>query len=293
MARIVVPEAEALLDKEIRVLDKGFVRLVDYLGGDERIVQSARVSYGPGTKTVREDKALIHYLMRNAHTSPFEQVVLTFHCKMPIFVARQWVRHRTARLNEISARYSVMPDEFYLPAKEQMRIQSQRNKQGRDEVTIPPEQALSLLMKMEEEQKRVYQTYQEMLEAGLARELARINLPVSLYTEWYWQIDLHNLFHFLEIRLDEHAQWEIREYAKALAQCARAVAPWAYEAWEEHVLYSVRFSRSECLALMAMLEGKEPDLDEKKRKVFEEKMARLRKIAEEAKPPEGEKAQGR
>ncbi|MCH8273686.1 MAG: FAD-dependent thymidylate synthase, partial [Armatimonadetes bacterium] len=261
MARLVIPEAEELLDKELKVLDKGYVRLVDYLGGDARIVQSARVSYGPGTKTVREDRGLINYLMRNQHTSPFEQVILTFHCKMPIFVARQWVRHRTARLNEISARYSVMPDEFYLPESEQMRIQSKRNKQGRDAETIPPEQALEMIATLESEQKKIYESYEEMLEAGLARELARISLPVSLYTEWYWQIDLHNLFHFLHVRMDEHAQWEIREYAKALAKCAKAVAPMAFESWEEQVFFAVRFSRTECRALAATLEGREPDLD--------------------------------
>ena len=279
MARLIIPEAEELLDKELKVLNKGFVRMVDYLGGDSRIVQSARVSYGEGTKTVREDRGLINYLMRNDHTSPFEQVILTFHCKMPIFVARQWVRHRTARLNEISARYSIMPDEFYLPGAGQMRLQSKRNKQGRDPETVPPEQALKLLEQMECEQKKVYETYEEMLEAGLARELARIHLPVSLYTEWYWQIDLHNLFHFLLVRMDDHAQWEIREYALALAKCAKAVAPMAYEAWEEQVFYAVRFSRTQCRALSALLDGKEPDLDEKKMKTFQRKVERVRRIA--------------
>lgn len=280
MARLVVPEAEALLDQEIRVLDKGFVRLVDYLGGDARIVQSARVSYGAGTKTVREDRGLIHYLMRNEHTSPFEQVILTFHCKMPIFVARQWVRHRTARLNEISGRYSVMQDEFYLPEPEQMRLQSQVNKQGRSEDPIPPEVAAEMIARLAEDQRALYKRYEEILEQGVARELARINLPLSLYTEWYWQIDLHNLFHFLRLRMDEHAQYEIRKYAEAMATCAKAVAPMAYEAFEEHVLKSVRFSQVECKALAAMLDGEEFEMEERPRRTFESKLKRIREAGD-------------
>ncbi|MCW5945710.1 MAG: FAD-dependent thymidylate synthase [Fimbriimonadales bacterium] len=275
MARIIVPEAEELLDKEIKCLDKGFVRLVDYLGGDARIVQSARVSYGAGTKTVREDKGLINYLMKNDHTSPFEQVVLTFHCKMPIFVARQWVRHRTARLNEISGRYSVMKDEFYLPEADQVRLQSKNNKQGRSEETIPLDEAMALISKLEQSNADTYRDYEEMLKAGLARELARINLPLSLYTEWYWQIDLHNLFHFIHLRADAHAQFEIRVFALALAQCAKAVAPLAYEAFEEHRMHAVKFSRSECKALAAMLRGEEPELEEKPLAAFKSKLAKL------------------
>ncbi|MBA3726428.1 MAG: FAD-dependent thymidylate synthase [Armatimonadetes bacterium] len=275
MARLIIPEAEALIDQEIKVLDKGFVRLVDYMGGDSRIVQSARVSYGEGTKTVREDKGLIDYLMKNDHTSPFEQVGLTFHCKMPVFVARQWVRHRTARLNEISGRYSVMKDEFYVPDTAEVRLQSQVNKQGRGEVTIPLEDATAFIGHLETENAATYKHYEEMIESGLARELARINLPLSLYTEWYWQIDLHNLFHFIQLRADAHAQYEIREYALALAQCARAVAPLAYEAFEEHRMYAVKFSRSECRALEAMLEGKEPELEERPMLAFKRKLSLL------------------
>lgn len=280
MSHIANPEAEALLDKEIKVLDKGFVRLVDYMGGDARIVQSARVSYGEGTKTVREDRALIHYLMRNDHTSPFEQVLLTFHCKMPIFVARQWVRHRTARLNEISGRYSVMRDEFYVPEASQLRHQSHGNKQSRSDETLPIDTALAILERFEAEQRSVYNNYEQMLSDGLARELARMNLPLSLYTEWYWNIDLHNLFHFLRLRLDDHAQYEIRVFGEALAKCAKAVAPDAYDAFEEHVLHSVRFSRSECKALLLMVEGKETGLEERPKRIFETKIARLREIAE-------------
>ncbi|HRI44926.1 MAG TPA: FAD-dependent thymidylate synthase [Fimbriimonadaceae bacterium] len=285
MARIVVPEAEALIDQEIPVLDKGFVRLVDYLGGDQRIVQAARVSYGEGTKTFRQDRGLIHYLLRHEHTSPFEQVVLTFHAKMPILVARQWVRHRTARLNEISGRYSVMRDEFYLPDPGQVRYQSESNKQARSDDPLPPDEAEAIVRAMEGEQRETYARYQALIDRGVARELARANLPLSLYTEWYWQIDLHNLFHFLRLRMDEHAQYEIRVYAEAMAVCAKAVAPLAWGAFEEHVLGSVRFSRSECAALAALLDGGEPDLDEKPLAEFRRKIDSLKKtIPEQATP---------
>jgi thymidylate synthase (FAD) len=243
MARVSNPEADALLDKEFPVLDRGFVRLVDYMGGDERVVAAARVSYGKGTKSVREDQGLINYLMRNAHTSPFEQVVLTFHCKMPIFVARQWIRHRTARLNEISGRYSVMKDEFYLPTEETLRTQSTTNKQGRGEKMLSAESAKVILAELEAGQREAYRRYEAMLQQDLAREVARIGLPLSLYTEWYWQMDLHNLFHFLRLRLDAHAQWEIREYAKVLATLAKAVAPMCYAAFERYVLNGASLSQ--------------------------------------------------
>jgi thymidylate synthase (FAD) len=284
MPRLVVDTAEELLDKEIRVLDKGFVRLVDYMGGDQRIVQSARVSYGAGTKSYRQDRGLIHYLMRNWHTSPFEQVQLTFHTKMPIFVARQWVRHRTARLNEISGRYSVMKDEFYLPEPQHVCYQSESNKQGRSEC-LPFEDAMAVIKQMEEEQKSVYANYQDMLEKGVARELARSNLPLSLYTEWYWQIDLHNLFHFLRLRMDPHAQYEIRVFGEALGQCAKAVAPLAYEAFEEYALGAVSFSKAEAQAIAAMLDNRPVQLEGRALATFEEKMARLR-AASPSEPPE-------
>ncbi len=274
MARIVVAEAEALLDQEIPVLDKGFVRLVDYMGSDQRIVQSARVSYGEGTKSFRQDRGLINYLMRHEHTSPFEQVVLTFHAKMPIFVARQWVRHRTARLNEISGRYSIMKDEFYLPDVDQMRGQSDDNKQARSEEVVPD--AAAMIAEMADDQRQIYAHYEGMIERGLAREIARGNLPLSLYTEWYWQCDLHNLFHFLALRLDSHAQYEIRVYAEAMAKCAKAVAPLAYEAFEEHRLHAVKFSKSELAALAAMLDGREFEMEERPRAQFEAKLAKMR-----------------
>jgi thymidylate synthase (FAD) len=236
MARMNVPQADELIDRELPVLDKGFVRLVDYLGGDERVVQAARVSYGQGTKGFRQDRQLIRYLLRNEHTSPFEQVVLTFHVKLPIFVARQWIRHRTARVNEISGRYSVLDDDFYLPPPEQLRYQSSESKQGRAEECLPPDVSEQVRTKMAQGQQRAYAEYRELLELGLSREVARINLPLSIYTQWYWQIDLHNLMHFLKLRLDAHAQWEIREYAQRLATCAAAVAPLSYEAFDEFVL---------------------------------------------------------
>jgi thymidylate synthase (FAD) len=225
------------------------------MGGDARIVASARVSYGAGTKTVREDRGLIHYLMRNAHTSPFEQVVFTFHAKMPIFVARQWIRHRTARVNEISGRYSVMAEEFYLPSEDDIRFQSRDNKQGRSDDEVPPEIRKRVLEILTSGQQESYERYSELVEEGIARELARIHLPLSLYTEWYWQIDLHNFFHFLRLRLDPHAQLEIREYAKVMLTMARAVAPLATEAFETHVLQSVRLSGEEAAWLREKLEG--------------------------------------
>ena len=188
MAHCTTAEAEKILDKEFKVHNHGFVRLVDYMGSDSRIVQSARVSYGAGTKTVREDAALIDYLLRHDHTSPFEQVVLTFHIKMPIFVARQWIRHRTARVNEISGRYSVMSDEFYVPENADVAKQSSDNKQGRSEEILEPEFIRSVVSSLQNGQKAAYADYSALVEKGTARELARVNLPLSLYTEMYWQI---------------------------------------------------------------------------------------------------------
>lgn len=253
MAHCIVPEAEAILDKEYPVLDKGFIRLVDYLGGDERVVQSARVSYGAGTKSYREDAGLIDYLLRNKHTSPFEQVILTFHVKLPIFVARQWIRHRTARLNEISGRYSVMKDEFYVPANADVATQSTDNKQGRSAEPLPPAEAETVREALAEAQRASYADYAKLVEDGIARELARINLPLSLYTEWYWQIDLHNLFHFLELRLDAHAQKEIRAYAEVLLDITRSVAPRCCESFERHMLGAVSFSAEEFTELKRRL----------------------------------------
>ncbi len=273
MAHSVSPAAEALLDKEIKVLDKGFVRLVDYLGSDDRIVQAARVSYGAGTKTMREDAGLIDYLMAHAHTSPFEHVVVELHCKMPIFVARQWVRHRMARINEISGRYSVMTDEFYVPEPAQVQFQSTDNKQGRSTEEVPPELRQKVIELLKQDQGDVYASYEDMLKDNIARELARINLPLSLYTEWYWQMDLHNLFHFLRLRLDAHAQWEIRKYGEAIAEIAKAVAPLAYAAFERHMLHGKHFSGDEMAALKKMLRGEANPLEGRRRREFEAKIA--------------------
>lgn len=245
MAHVAVQESEEILDMAYPVLDHGFVRLVDYLGGDARIVQAARVSYGPGTKSVRDDTRLINYLMKHGHTSPFEQVVLTFHVKMPIFIARQWARHRTARTNEISGRYSVLPEEFYLP--DGLRLQSEDNKQGSLDQTLPTNESDQLIERMKQNLHDAYQLYKALLEKGVAREVARTVLPLSLYTEMYWQIDLHNLFHFLRQRLDRHAQYEIREYARVIAEIVKKIAPIAWDAFEEHLLCAKTVSRSEIL----------------------------------------------
>ena len=272
MAHCIVPEAEAILDKEFPVLDKGFVRLVDYFGGDQRIVQSARVSYGEGTKSVSQDGALIDYLLRHQHTSPFEQVVMTFHVKMPIFVARQWVRHRTGRMNEVSGRYSIMKEEFYVPEAEKVAPQSKDNKQGRASEAFDSETANKIINQLEEGQKSSYENYSELLDAGLAREIARINLPLSLYTEFYWEMDLHNLFHFLKLRLESHAQYEIRVYAEVMLEMCKKVAPMATESFINHQNNGVNFSGEEMDALRAILDGKPNPLEGKKKDRFEEKI---------------------
>jgi thymidylate synthase (FAD) len=274
MAHCIVPEADAILDKEFPVLDKGFIRLVDYMGGDERVVQSARVSYGAGTKSYREDAGLIDYLLRNQHTSPFEQVSLTFHVKLPIFVARQWIRHRTARLNEISGRYSVMKDDFYVPADEDVSLQSTDNKQGRSTEILDSATIDKVKSSLEHAQQQSYADYTSLIEDGIARELARINLPLSLYTEWYWQIDLHNLFHFLALRLDAHAQKEIRVYAEVMLDIAKKVAPRCCESFERHILGGVRFSQEELAEIKRRLnqEKTESMLSGKNLERFEEKL---------------------
>ena len=272
MAHCVVPEAEAILDKEYPVLDKGFVRLVDYYGGDQRIVQSARVSYGEGTKSVSQDGALIDYLLRHQHTSPFEQVVMTFHVKMPIFVARQWVRHRTGRMNEVSGRYSIMKDEFYVPAADKVAPQSKDNKQGRATEAFDKDTADKIISQLEEGQKEAYENYSSLIDDGLAREIARINLPLSLYTEFYWEMDLHNLFHFLKLRLDSHAQYEIRVYAEVMLEMCRKVAPMATESFINHMNEGVNFSGEEMDALRKVLAGEPNPLEGKKLDRFNEKI---------------------
>ncbi|MCL5019687.1 MAG: FAD-dependent thymidylate synthase [Patescibacteria group bacterium] len=249
MARVNLKEVEELLDKEFKVLNKGFVRLIDYMGSDESIVQAARVSYGKGTKQVSEDRGLIRYLMRHKHTTPFEMVEFKFHVKLPIFVARQWIRHRTASVNEYSGRYSIMEDEFFVPLQEAIQFQSTSNKQGRSDEEVPAELQQKVIEILSQGQGKSYQDYEELLKSGIARELARVNLPLSLYTQWYWKINLHNLLHFLKLRLDEHAQQEFREYAQVIAEIVKKVVPVTYEAFEDFELHSLEFSKKELLVL--------------------------------------------
>ena len=236
----------------IKCLDKGFVRLVDSMGGDDAIVQSARVSYGKGTSKVSQDRGLIRYLMRHRHTTPFEMVEFKFHCKMPIFVARQWVRHRTANINEYSLRYSEARDEFYFPDPDNIEFQSAINKQGRmGEVDSKLKHKVQKYFK--EISQRSFEIYSELNEAGVARELARAILPVNLYTEWYWKNDLHNLLHFIGLRSDGHAQYEIRVFSDAMASLVKKVAPFAWEAYQDYAVKGMRFSKIEQIFLQKKL----------------------------------------
>lgn len=255
-------EKDALLGKRIDCLDKGFVRLIDVMGDDAAIVQAARVSYGSGTKKVLEDRGLIRYLLRHAHTTPFEMVEFKFHVKLPIFVARQWIRHRTANVNEYSGRYSEMKDEFYTPNPQDIRPQSILNKQGRSEDTLPEGMAEQAANAFKAGQDEAYSQYQEFLELGIAREIARINLPVSNYTEWYWKIDLHNLFHFLRLRIDSHAQYEIRVFAEAIAELVKPFVPHAWEAFEDYVLNAHRMTAPELKVMKHLLGSMEFPSDE-------------------------------
>ena len=228
----------------IKCLDKGFVRLVDSMGGDNAIVQSARVSYGKGTSKVSQDRGLIRYLMRHRHTTPFEMVEFKFHCKMPIFVARQWVRHRTANINEYSLRYSEARDEFYIPDPDQIEHQSALNKQGRAG-EVSNELKNKVIQYFNEISDRSFEIYSELNREGVARELARAILPVNLYTEWYWKNDLHNLLHFVGLRSDSHAQFEIRVFSDAMASYIKKVAPHAWEAYQDYAVNGMRFSSIE------------------------------------------------
>ncbi|MGE5479754.1 MAG: FAD-dependent thymidylate synthase [Chloroflexota bacterium] len=273
-------EVKNLIGQELKCLDKGFVRLIDVMGDDDAVVQAARVSYGKGTKSVMEDSGLIRYLMRNRHTSPFEMVEFKFHVKLPIFVARQWIRHRTASVNEYSGRYSEMGDEFYVPERDQIRSQSDINKQGRASSALEDEKTDEILKQLEREQYEIFEGYETMLQTGLARELARINLPLSSYTQWYWKIDMHNLFHFLKLRMDPHAQYEIRVYAETIAEIVKAAAPVSYEAFNDYILESVTFSKPELLALRTMLSKADlpeniPGLSNRERTEFSNKLNSL------------------
>jgi thymidylate synthase (FAD) len=257
-----IEAADALLDKEFKVLNNGFVRLIDYMGSDDAIVQAARVSYGQGTKKVSQDRGLIRYLMRHRHTTPFEMVEFKFHVKLPIFIARQWIRHRTASVNEYSGRYSVMKNEFFRPEPEDIRCQSLDNKQGRADEAAPTELVNSFLDHLDSTQTEAYSHYENFVEAGLARELARINLPLSTYTEWYWKIDLHNLFHFLKLRMDPHAQKEFQVYAEVMALIVKTVCPMAYEAFEDYSVNAQHFSGPEMAILKAMLPSEPFEIDQ-------------------------------
>ncbi len=243
--RATSPGMEAHLYRAHEVLDHGFIRVIDYMGDDGAIVQAARVSYGAGTKHVQNDDGLIRYLMRHWHSTPFEMCEIKLHVKLPVFVARQWIRHRTANVNEYSARYSILDREFYIPAPEHLAAQSVVNNQGRGEVLTGAESARVLEL-LKSDANRAYDNYEAMLsqdgQQGLARELARMNLPANIYTQWYWKIDLHNLFHFLRLRADPHAQYEIRVYAEAIAACVKDWVPLAYAAFEDYRMGGITLS---------------------------------------------------
>jgi thymidylate synthase (FAD) len=261
--RPTVPALEAMLFQAFPVLDHGFVRVIDYMGDDSAIVQAARVSYGRGTRRVQEDAGLIRYLMRHRHTTPFEMCEIKFHVKLPIFVARQWIRHRTASVNEYSARYSILDKEFYIPAPEQLAAQSVSNRQGRGDV-LDGDEAAEVLNVLRADAERTYANYALMLNEGetpdptrrgLARELARMNLTLNTYTQWYWKTNLHNLFHFLSLRADPHAQYEIRVYADAMLLMTEAWVPIAAAAFRDYRLGAVTLSAQMVVVLKRMLSG--------------------------------------
>jgi len=252
--RPTVPAAEEILGGYFPVLDHGFVSLVDYMGSDEDVESAARVSYGAGTRKVSQTRGLVRYLRRHRHTTPSEMVELKFHCAMPMFVARQWIRHRTASVNELSARYSLMPLLFYMPDMEHFQLQSRTNRQGR-EGGAPPEVYREAVERWERIRKQAGDTYGWLLEQDVAREIARIDLPVSTYTQWYWKIDLHNLLHFLTLRVDRRAQWEIRQFAGIIAGMVKRVALLSYEAWVDYDLDGRPLTRGERAALSKLLEA--------------------------------------
>lgn len=268
--RATVFSLEEVLYEPFPVLDHGFVRVIDYMGDDSAIVQAARVSYGKGTKMVNEDKGLINYLMRHRHSTPFEMCEIKFHVKLPIFVARQWIRHRTANVNEYSARYSVMDNEFYIPSPDHLAAQSTTNRQGRDEV-LQGKQAAQVLDLLREDALRAHHHYEMMLNEdssgnvldpsipGLARELARMNLPVNFYTQWYWKIDLHNLMHFLSLRADPHAQYEIRAYADVMLEILKKWVPITYEAFSDYRIGAASLSAKGLTVIKALLRGEALD----------------------------------
>ena len=268
--RPVAPALEEILYQALPVLDHGFVRVVDYMGDDAAVVQAARVSYGRGTKKVSEDRGLINYLMRHRHTTPFEMCEIKYHVKLPIFVARQWIRHRTANVNEYSARYSILDNEFYVPKPEHLAAQSKANRQGRDKVLGggEAERVFALLRK---DAELVYEHYMEMLNegetgepldperSGLARELARMNLSLAFYTQWYWKTNLHNLLHFLSLRADAHAQYEIRAYAEIMIDTLKRWCPICHDAFMEYRMGGAHLSKTGLAAVRRMIAGEKVD----------------------------------
>ena len=264
--RATVPALEAMLYEPVPVLDHGFVRVVDYMGDDAAVVQAARVSYGRGTRATREDEGLIRYLMRHRHSTPFEMCEIKYHVKLPIFVARQWIRHRTANVNEYSARYSILDREFYLPSPEHLAAQSDANRQGRGEI-LGADEAAEVLHLLRRDAEQAYATYSHLLNEGdadparrgLARELARMNLTLSTYTQWYWKADLHNLLGFLALRADAHAQYEIRAYAEAMLRSVEAWVPMTCRAFRDYRLAAVTFSAPMLAVLRRMLAGERVD----------------------------------
>ena len=264
--RPVSKELEKILYKPLKVLDRGFIRVVDYMGNDASVVQAARVSYGKGTKKKSEDNNLIRYLLRHKHTTPFEMCEIKLHIKLPIFIARQWIRHRTASVNEYSARYSILEDEFYFPKIENLSTQSTTNKQGGGN-KIEENHAKIILKKLKEDSLRCYDSYKWMLNEendksyeknrkGLSRELARINLTLNTYTQWYWKIDLHNFMHFVNLRAEDHSQFEIREYGKTLIKILKSWAPLTYDAFMSYKFASSEISREGLDVIKKMIAGK-------------------------------------
>lgn len=286
--RDVAPALEDVLYKALPVLDHGFVRVIDYMGTDNAIVQAARVSYGAGTKKVNEDAGLINYLLRHRHTTPFEMCEIKLHIKLPIFIARQWIRHRTANVNEYSGRYSIMDKEFYIPQPEHLAAQSQTNRQGRGDV-LEGKEAARVLEILKADATNAYAHYEEMMNAdeagnvidpskpGLARELARMNLPVNFYTQWYWKIDLHNFMHFLSLRADAHAQYEIRAYANVMLDILKAWVPITYQAFMDYRVGGAQFSAKGLEVIKQMLEGKQVSQEQSgmSKREFSELMATL------------------
>ncbi|GHA40181.1 flavin-dependent thymidylate synthase [Amylibacter ulvae] len=253
---------EEHLYKAHEVLDHGLIRVIDYMGNDSAITQAARVSYGKGTKAVSNDEGLIRYLMRHWHSTPFEMCEVKFHVKLPVFVARQWIRHRTANVNEYSARYSILDREFYIPKPEHLAAQSVINNQGRGEALTGAE-AEAVLKYLRDDSDKAYDHYEEMMaegdddKQGLARELARMNLPANVYTQWYWKVDLHNLFHFLRLRADSHAQYEIRVYAEKMCEIVKDWVPAAYSAFEDYRMGGANISEKGLDCIRRRLAGEE------------------------------------